>query len=502
VPVNFKNAGHNSYNIALSTAKKLFDDHLKRFSNFIYVPDQGAGLPQRLMGTTGYASEEQAILYNRGDRQLEFYLQRIPWIGWRKSIQLSLLGYINHNYSDDITASILYFYVEESLCYCPGNYLAIPTPNDFDDFVNFLYSSDSADKLCSIIEKVKIHGLGDGANSRFYFACRIFHNYLWSLKKVLRRESIENFWADIALKSCEILLSRPWPQEFWSDERLHPDLSRKKLSPNKFNFWHWQYTHRNDEYRAHLNKLIRFVCTRPSFQWALKSSDYEELFTLHRINSETMAKLVSAGPSDYLFCSHYNLLIDECYETFYYFPTWPSPSFTSDLILRKMIFDEFHFYDRCQPRPFLDLKGQNLFEVEFFNDVNLSHNHEEFSIADIGQNINKGYESQKRGIREERKRVRDDKVHRACGLWIYDYAISHSKISINKIIEILIDRFFPDNNSGWDSRKAADAISGESWIDYKYRMTINESSLFRDYLLAKECVNSRKYLTHAGARQK
>ena len=310
----------------MSTKREtVFQEHWRRF---FLLPQVDASAVRQASG---------ALYWND---QLLWSLGVIPWGSWRLPFQKSGLRLLHEALPGD--APRLYAAINTALATAQGDFLSPPDEADKQSFtrrVGELCKGESAAHLLRQIQAVTprqaffgnpvLETLLQRVSGRYrshqrqresaYYAClfhfRVLDRFLERLAPFLAGESQ-------AIRNCVVLIcwqalfdAEPEPVQLFPEKRLMAD--QRHISGEIYNFWRWQYTYRNAEYRKLRAVLEPFLqgSGDVSIMPRLPVSNLKEYQTI------TGRPEAGAGLAQELFAAC-NQTIDALVEKFGYYPAW------------------------------------------------------------------------------------------------------------------------------------------------------------------------------------
>lgn len=272
---------------------------------------------------------------------------------------------------------------------------------------------------------------------------------------------------------------------------------QSRISGEIYNFWIWQYTYRNAEYRKLRAVLEPFLhgLDAVSIMPRLPLSNLKEYQTI------TGRLGAGDGPAPKLFSSC-NQAIDAMVEKFGYYPAWPIVDYTSDFIVGRMLAGEFRYWERESPPPLVNREEQ--FQLCPRDAARCTQEGRKVRaggdshgalplcaaecVAAVQQEEQRLYRA---ALNEERGRIRAEPLHRMLGLWLWDYCQEHGATPA-EAMRALEERHFPESNSQWQPTETGTGKNLD-WYDFR-ELTTARPTLYADYQDACRCIEAAKFL--------
>lgn len=483
----------------------IFQEHWRRF---FLLPQVDASAVRRVSG---------ALYWND---QLLWSLGVIPWGSWRLPFQKSVLRLLHEALPAD--APRLYTAINAALATAHGDFHSPPTELDKQNLVqrvSELCEGESAAHLVRQMEAVTprqsffrndvLESLLQRVSGRYrshlrqresaYYVClfhfRVLDVFLERLTPLLAGESQ-------AIRNCVALIcwqalfdAEPMPVQLFPEKRLMADQSH--ISGEIYNFWSWQYTYRNPEYRKLRAVLEPFLqgSGDVSIMPRLPVSNLKEYQTITgRLEAE-------ACLAQELFATC-NQAIDAMVEKFGYYPAWPIIDYTSDFIVGRMLSGQFRYWERESPPPLVGREEQFqlcprdasrcTLEGRKVQEVRDGHSEPPLCaaecVADVQQEEQRLYRA---ALNEERGRIRAEPLHRILGLWLWDHCQEYSTTPA-EAMRALEERHFPESNSHWQPPETGTGKNLD-WYDFR-ELTTARPTLYADYQDACRCIEAAKFL--------
>lgn len=452
--------------------------------------------------------------------QLLWSLGVIPWRSWRLPFQKSVLLLLHEALPGD--APRLYTAINAALATAQGDFLSPPTElgkQNLAQRVSELCKGESAAHLLRQIQAVTprqaffgnpvLETLLQRVSSRYrsrlrqresaYYGClfhfRVLNVFLERLAPLLAGENQ-------AIRNCVALIcwqalfdAEPEPVQLFPEKRLMADQSH--LSGEIYNFWSWQYTYRNPEYRklrAVLEPILQ-GSDAVSIMPRLPVSNLKEYQTI------TGRAEAGAGLAQELFATC-NQAIDALVEKFGYYPAWPIVDYTSDFIVGRMLSGQFRYWERESPPPLIDRDAlfrlcprdaaRCTLEARKVQEVRDGHGESPICsaecVAAVQQEEQRLYRA---ALNEERGRIRAEPLHRMLGLWLWDHCQEYG-VTPAEAMRALEERHFPESNSHWQPTKTGTGKNLD-WYDFR-ELTTARTTLYADYQDACRCIEAAKFL--------
>ena len=483
----------------------IFQEHWRRF--FL--------LPQ--VDTSAVRQVSGAMYWND---QLLWSLGVIPWGSWRLPFQKSVLRLLHGALPGD--APRLYSAINTALATAHGDFLSPPDEGDKHNLVRRvgeLCEGESAAHLLRQIQAVTprhalfgnaalealLRRVSGGYRSRLhqresaYYVClfhfRVLDVFLERLTPLLAGENQPTRNSVVLICWQALFDAEPEPVQLFPEKRLMAD--ERHISGEIYNFWSWQYTCRNAEYRKLRAVLEPFLhgSGDVSIMPRLSISNLKEYQTI------TGRLGAGDGSAPKLF-SACNQAIDAMVEKFGYYPAWPIIDYTSDFIVGRMLAGEFRYWERESPLPLVGRDAQFqlcprdasrcTLEGRKVQEVRDGHGEPQLCTAEcvvaVQQEEQRLYRA---ALNEERGRIRAEPLHRMLGLWLWDHCQEYGATPA-EAMRALEERHFPECNPHW---QAPETGTGKNldWYDFR-ELSTARPTLYADYQDACRCIEAAKFL--------
>lgn len=483
----------------------VFQEHWRRF---FLLPQADVSAVQRISGALYWSD------------QLLWSLGVIPWGSWRLPFQKRVLRLLHEALPAD--APRLYAAINTALATAQGDFLSPPTEADKQNLVRRvgeLCEGESAAHLVRQIQAVTprqavfVSGVLDvllrRVSGRYrsqlrqresaYYAClshfRVLDRFLERLAPTLGGESQ-------AIRNCVALIcwqalfdAEPEPVQLFPEKRLMAE--QRHISGEIYNFWSWQYTYRNAEYRKLRAVLEPFLhgSDAVSIMPRLPVSNLKEYQTI------TGRLGAGDGPAPKLF-SACNQAIDAMVEKFGYYPAWPIVDYTTDFIVGRMLAGEFHYWERESPPPLVNRgeqfqlcprdAAQCTLEGRKVLDARDGHGEPPLCAAECVAAVQQEEQRLYRAaLNEERGRIRAEPLHRMLGLWLWDHCQEYG-VTPAEAMRALGERHFPESNPHWQPPESGTGKNLD-WYDFR-ELSTARPTLYADYQDACRCIEAAKFL--------
>lgn len=444
----------------------LFQEHLRRF----YASPQQEDCRLGLVG--------EALFWND---QLAWSLGIIPWRAWRYPFQKAILQYLQTHCPKD--AARVYDGVNTALATAHGDYFSLPAEQDRENLLETactVCSEKAAEHIAHQIRSVrpKPPFLGSLVLEKILqrvskkrrmtrhadnVAClahllhfRILNNFFKQAASLFMEHDAK-IKDIVALSSVEILFSVPLePPHFFTEKRIKGDSSN--MSPEIYNFWNWQYTYRNEEYKKLRMPLGKFLRQYAVVFANIPIANHKEYQTAYK-------RLVSESDTFGMLFPEYDTAVNAIIEKFDRYPSWPIADYTSDFILGRMLTGKFKYWERETPPSMVSREKE--FHLCLRNAALCSYENRITQLATDGKNhfevcapeciVAVKEQEQKiyqEAVNEERSRIRPEAIHRMIGLWLWDYCREHS-VKPAVAMRALEKKHFPEKNPDWNALKFA-----------------------------------------------
>lgn len=482
----------------------LFEEHRRRFYTLPLQEDPRQDIVA------------EAFFWND---QMAWSLGIIPWHAWRYPFQKAMLQYLETHCPQE--AERLYDAVNNALATAHGDYFSLPTEQDrknLIDTIRTFCSEKIAEHNVRLIHSVKPNPpfLGISALEIFlqhiskkrkherhaqYVACLSYLLHFRILNEFFRQltplvTEIDTKTKDIiALLTFDILFSISLEApHFFTEKRVKADP--RKMSPEIFNFWTWQYTYRNKEYQKLRTPLEKFFRQSDIVFVNISVQNHKEYQTAYR-------RLCGEFDIFGMMFPEYDAAMDAITEKFDCYPSWPISDYTSDFILERMLSGKFRYWERETPPTFISKEAK--FHLCLRNAALCTNEHRvtqpvtdgkrhfevcapECIVAMKEQEQNIYQET----VNEERSRIRPEAIHRMIGLWLWDYCQGHNAKPA-AAMRALKKKHFPENNPGWSVLRPSEVEKSTDWYDYREKTTATPT-LYADYQDACRCIEAAKFL--------
>ncbi|MBD5557629.1 MAG: hypothetical protein HDQ92_03490 [Desulfovibrio sp.] len=483
----------------------IFQEHWRRF---FLLPQVDASAVRQVSG---------ALYWND---QLLWSLGVIPWGSWRLPFQKSVHRLLHEALPFD--APRLYAAINTALATAQGDFLSPPTEADKQSLVQRVEQFCEGETAAHLLRQIQavtpqqpvfgnavlealLQRVSGRYRSRFrqrdsaYYAC-LFHFRV--LDVFLERLAPLPAGENQAIRNCVALIcwqalfdAEPEPVQLFSEKRLMADQSH--LSGEIYNFWSWQYTYRNPEYRKLRAVLEPFLhgSDAVSIMPRLPVSNLKEY--------QTITGRLEAGAclAQELFATC-NQAIDALVEKFGYYPAWPIIDYTSDFIVSRMLAGKFHYWERESPPPLVERDAQCqlclrdasrcTLEARKVQEVRDGHGESPICsaecVAAVQQEEQRLYRA---ALNEERGRIRAEPLHRMLGLWLWDHCQEYGTTPA-EAMRTLEERHFPESNSHWQPPETGTGKNLD-WYDFR-ELTTARPTLYADYQDACRCIEAAKFL--------
>ena len=488
--------------------ESLFREHWRRFFDLV---------PQNAAVSTAI---EGALFWND---QMGWSLGIIPWNSWRYPYQRAMLLALRKYCPQE--EEQIYDIICNALAIAQGDYLSLPSEEDRRALIStvqnfcservaknivsqitqlkekppFLHL-DFLEKILQFISKkrrlrkqvefVTYHSI--------FLHFRIINNFFRKCEHFKRIDVSEKYKDIIALLTFEILWREPiQPPHFFTKHRICAD--KNTASPEIYNFWNWQYTYRNQNYKKIITPLEKFWMSNGIIFGNVEIATNKEYVSIYSRNIGSTNFFGMCFPE-------YDNAISRSIEEFGYYPTWPITGYTSDFILGRILSGEFKYWERetppakvSQAKQFtLCLRNPYLCSNENRLVNTMTDGEKQFYVCApecleaMKEKEQKTYHSV---VNEERSRVRSEALHRMIGLWLWDYCQEHD-VRPAEAMRVLREKHFPESNPSWNASLVPELQTNpdnQDWYNFRMRITA-DSALHDDLSDAERCIDAAKFL--------